>query len=169
MKVTHFVSLHHLCLSGSAHQCAVFLHIISPGGWSSHSLWSPQVALVRWTESVGLTLVSRDLASMQLKTPSGQVLTYCILQMFPFTSESKRMGIIVRVRHGFPAELTHQFLQSLCPGFKSIQNFPPPQRMSRSDIYSVLCALLLFCLKKEEKKRKNSIIYELRSLYGSSW
>ncbi|XP_076411733.1 putative phospholipid-transporting ATPase IIB isoform X30 [Peromyscus maniculatus bairdii] len=55
-----------------------------------------QVALVRWTESVGLTLVSRDLASMQLKTPSGQVLTYCILQMFPFTSESKRMGIIVR-------------------------------------------------------------------------
>ncbi|GAB1301902.1 Phospholipid-transporting ATPase [Apodemus speciosus] len=60
-----------------------------------------EVALVRWTESVGLTLVSRDLASMQLKTPSGQVLTYCILQMFPFTSESKRMGIIVRVCHGY--------------------------------------------------------------------
>ncbi|XP_023555827.1 probable phospholipid-transporting ATPase IIB isoform X5 [Octodon degus] len=55
-----------------------------------------EVALVQWTESVGLTLVSRDLTSMQLKTPSGQVLTYCILQMFPFTSESKRMGIIVR-------------------------------------------------------------------------
>nr|XP_020019327.1 probable phospholipid-transporting ATPase IIB isoform X4 [Castor canadensis] len=57
---------------------------------------SPQVALVRWTESVGLTLISRDLTSMQLKTPGGQVLTFCILQMFPFTSESKRMGIIVR-------------------------------------------------------------------------
>ncbi|XP_047382561.1 probable phospholipid-transporting ATPase IIB isoform X3 [Sciurus carolinensis] len=55
-----------------------------------------QVALVRWTESVGLTLVSRDLTSMQLKTPGGQVLTYCILQVFPFTSESKRMGVIVR-------------------------------------------------------------------------
>ncbi|KAM4803269.1 putative phospholipid-transporting ATPase IIB isoform X3 [Urocitellus parryii] len=55
-----------------------------------------EVALVRWTESVGLTLVSRDLTSMQLKTPGGQVLTYCILQVFPFTSESKRMGIIVR-------------------------------------------------------------------------
>ncbi|XP_029410679.1 probable phospholipid-transporting ATPase IIB isoform X4 [Nannospalax galili] len=55
-----------------------------------------EVALVHWTESVGLTLVSRDLASMQLKTPGGQVLTYYILQMFPFTSESKRMGIIVR-------------------------------------------------------------------------
>uniref|UniRef100_A0A452QZQ1 Phospholipid-transporting ATPase n=1 Tax=Ursus americanus TaxID=9643 RepID=A0A452QZQ1_URSAM len=55
-----------------------------------------EVALVQWTESVGLTLVSRDLASMQLRTPGGQILTYCILQMFPFTSESKRMGVIVR-------------------------------------------------------------------------
>lgn len=58
----------------------------------------PQVALVQWTESVGLTLVSRDLASVQLRTPSGQVLTYSLLQTFPFTSESKRMGVIVRVR-----------------------------------------------------------------------
>ncbi|XP_060987095.1 probable phospholipid-transporting ATPase IIB isoform X4 [Dama dama] len=57
---------------------------------------APKVALVRWTESVGLTLVSRDLTSMQLRTPSGQILTYCILQTFPFTSESKRMGVIVR-------------------------------------------------------------------------
>ncbi|XP_063042011.1 probable phospholipid-transporting ATPase IIB [Engraulis encrasicolus] len=55
-----------------------------------------EVALVRWTESVGLTLVNRDLTSLQLKTPSGQILTYYILQIFPFTSESKRMGIIVR-------------------------------------------------------------------------
>ncbi|XP_012644353.1 putative phospholipid-transporting ATPase IIB isoform X2 [Microcebus murinus] len=55
-----------------------------------------EVALVQWTESVGLTLVSRDLASMQLKTPGGQILTFRILQMFPFTSESKRMGVIVR-------------------------------------------------------------------------
>lgn len=56
-----------------------------------------QVELVRWTESVGLTLVNRDLNSLQLKTPSGQILSFCILQIFPFTSESKRMGIIVRV------------------------------------------------------------------------
>lgn len=34
---------------------------------------------------------------MQLRTPGGQILTYCVLQMFPFTSEGKRMGIIVRV------------------------------------------------------------------------
>nr|XP_031528212.1 probable phospholipid-transporting ATPase IIB isoform X4 [Vicugna pacos] len=55
-----------------------------------------EVALVQWTESVGLTLVNRDLTSMQLRTPSGQVLTYCLLQTFPFTSEIKRMGVIVR-------------------------------------------------------------------------
>ncbi|XP_061903145.1 probable phospholipid-transporting ATPase IIB isoform X4 [Entelurus aequoreus] len=55
-----------------------------------------EVALVRWTESVGLTLVNRDLTSLQLKTPSGQILSFYILQIFPFTSESKRMGIIVR-------------------------------------------------------------------------
>uniref|UniRef100_A0A8C4TAY9 Phospholipid-transporting ATPase n=1 Tax=Erpetoichthys calabaricus TaxID=27687 RepID=A0A8C4TAY9_ERPCA len=55
-----------------------------------------EVALVQWTESVGLTLVNRDLTSMQLKTPGGQILTFYILQIFPFTSESKRMGIIVR-------------------------------------------------------------------------
>uniref|UniRef100_A0A8C6WY41 Phospholipid-transporting ATPase n=1 Tax=Neogobius melanostomus TaxID=47308 RepID=A0A8C6WY41_9GOBI len=55
-----------------------------------------EVALVLWTESVGLTLVNRDLGSLQLKTPSGQILSFHILQIFPFTSESKRMGIIVR-------------------------------------------------------------------------
>ncbi|XP_058133905.1 probable phospholipid-transporting ATPase IIB isoform X5 [Dasypus novemcinctus] len=55
-----------------------------------------EVALVQWTQSAGLTLVSRDLTSMQLRTPGGQLLTYCVLQTFPFTSESKRMGIIVK-------------------------------------------------------------------------
>lgn len=55
---------------------------------------------MQWTESVGLTLVNRDLTSMQLKTPGGHILTYYILQIFPFTSESKRMGIIVRVIWG---------------------------------------------------------------------
>lgn len=55
---------------------------------------------MQWTESVGLTLVNRDLTSMQLRTPGGQILTYSVLQTFPFTSESKRMGVIVRVRPG---------------------------------------------------------------------
>uniref|UniRef100_A0A8C1UHQ6 Phospholipid-transporting ATPase n=1 Tax=Cyprinus carpio TaxID=7962 RepID=A0A8C1UHQ6_CYPCA len=55
-----------------------------------------EVSLVQWTESVGLTLVGRDQSSMQLRTPSGQILNFTILQIFPFTYESKRMGIIVR-------------------------------------------------------------------------
>lgn len=53
---------------------------------------------MQWTESVGLTLVHRDLGSMTLKTPvTGATVKYEILQTFPFTSETKRMGIIVRV------------------------------------------------------------------------
>uniref|UniRef100_A0A671NHE2 Phospholipid-transporting ATPase n=1 Tax=Sinocyclocheilus anshuiensis TaxID=1608454 RepID=A0A671NHE2_9TELE len=55
-----------------------------------------EVSLVQWTESVGLTLVGRDQSSMQMRTPSGQILNFTILQIFPFTYESKRMGIIVR-------------------------------------------------------------------------
>lgn len=56
-----------------------------------------QVALVSWTEEVGLTLVHRDLTSMRIKTPAGQILVFNVLQIFPFTSETKRMGIIVKV------------------------------------------------------------------------
>ncbi|XP_016134727.1 probable phospholipid-transporting ATPase IIA [Sinocyclocheilus grahami] len=58
-----------------------------------------EVSLVQWTESVGLTLVGRDQSSVQLRTPSGQILNFTILQAFPFTYESKRMGIIVRARY----------------------------------------------------------------------
>ena len=56
-----------------------------------------EIALVEWTEQIGLTLAHRDLHSMTLKLNSMQQLYhYQILQMFPFTSETKRMGIIVR-------------------------------------------------------------------------
>ncbi|XP_062897549.1 probable phospholipid-transporting ATPase IIA isoform X1 [Mobula hypostoma] len=55
-----------------------------------------EVSLVQWTECVGLTLVGRDQSSMQLRTPGGQILNFTILQVFPFTYESKRMGIIVK-------------------------------------------------------------------------
>ena len=58
---------------------------------------SPQIALVKWTESVGLTLVDRDLVSMTTEGPAGERDQYEILQLFPFTSERKRMGIILRV------------------------------------------------------------------------
>ncbi|XP_021700872.1 probable phospholipid-transporting ATPase IIA isoform X1 [Aedes aegypti] len=100
-----------------------------------------EIALVKWTESVGLTLINRDLNQMTLQvrekdsqrnsmnenasinttvtnlsvnsktdlnSPSssgsitslnslaGGIMKYQILQTFPFTSENKRMGIIVK-------------------------------------------------------------------------
>ena len=55
-----------------------------------------EVALVQWTEKVGLALVHRDLTSMKLRNPFGQIISYDILQLFPFSSDTKRMGIIVK-------------------------------------------------------------------------
>ncbi|RKO87631.1 hypothetical protein BDK51DRAFT_5631, partial [Blyttiomyces helicus] len=63
-----------------------------------------EVAIVKWTESVGLTLFSRDLTTIQLRTPEARTLSYEILDTFPFTSETKRMGIIVR--DGTTGEIT---------------------------------------------------------------
>ena len=57
-----------------------------------------EVALVSWSEEMGLALIDRNLSSMKLRAPTGEVLSYTILQLFPFTSESKRMGIIVQAR-----------------------------------------------------------------------
>ncbi|KAJ3516332.1 hypothetical protein NLJ89_g1185 [Agrocybe chaxingu] len=55
-----------------------------------------EVAIVTWTGSVGLSLTFRDRTRMTLSTPSGATLDFDILDIFPFTSESKRMGIVVR-------------------------------------------------------------------------
>ena len=64
----------------------------------SYQASSPdEMALVEWTKSMGLVLFKRDMKMIQLKTSSNDLLTYEILQFFPFTSESKRMGIIVKV------------------------------------------------------------------------
>jgi len=57
-----------------------------------------EIAIVRWTEMVGLRLVQRDRKQMVLEsTHTGQVVArVSILHVFPFTSEGKRMGIILR-------------------------------------------------------------------------
>jgi phospholipid-translocating ATPase len=55
-----------------------------------------EVAIVKWTASVGLTLVFRDRTRIELQTPTGARIAFDVLEIFPFTSESKRMGIIVR-------------------------------------------------------------------------
>jgi ATPase, P-type (transporting), HAD superfamily, subfamily IC len=66
-----------------------------------------EVAIVTWTQSVGLTLVFRDRTRIELQTPSGSRIIFDVLDIFPFTSESKRMGIVVRDTHS--GEIT--FLQ----------------------------------------------------------
>lgn len=52
---------------------------------------------MQWTEQVGVLLAHRDLTSMQLQLSNGNTKSFQILHIFPFTSESKRMGIIVKV------------------------------------------------------------------------
>ena len=63
----------------------------------SYQASSPdEVALVEWAGWAGLRLAARTLTELTLTAPQGTTLGYDILQVFPFTSESKRMGIIVR-------------------------------------------------------------------------
>ncbi|OON23972.1 phospholipid-translocating P-type ATPase, flippase, partial [Opisthorchis viverrini] len=67
-----------------------------PVGYQASS--PDEVALVQWTATVGVTLIYRDQHHMCLRLSNGLLLTYDILNLFPFSSDSKRMGIIVRDR-----------------------------------------------------------------------
>ncbi|KAJ8735070.1 hypothetical protein PYW08_014320 [Mythimna loreyi] len=56
-----------------------------------------EVALVKWTDMMGVSLYRRDLHNITLKLrAANEIINYTILQIFPFTSESKMMGIIVQ-------------------------------------------------------------------------
>ncbi len=61
-----------------------------------------EIAIVRWTENVGLRLSHRDREVIVLASvETGQVVVRAqILNVFPFTSDSKRMGIIVKFQCG---------------------------------------------------------------------
>ncbi|PWW77289.1 phospholipid-translocating P-type ATPase [Tuber magnatum] len=65
-----------------------------------------EIAIVRWTESVGLRLSHRDRKGMRLQdVGTGQVVVRVkILEVFPFTSEGKRMGIVVQFMAGEKGE-----------------------------------------------------------------
>ncbi|KAI1097847.1 phospholipid-translocating P-type ATPase [Jackrogersella minutella] len=66
---------------------------------TSYQASSPdEIAIVRWTESVGLRLAHRDRKKMVLEsTETGKIVVQVqILDIFPFTSDGKRMGIIVQ-------------------------------------------------------------------------
>uniref|UniRef100_A0A2H1W165 Phospholipid-transporting ATPase n=1 Tax=Spodoptera frugiperda TaxID=7108 RepID=A0A2H1W165_SPOFR len=56
-----------------------------------------EVALVKWTDMMGVSLYRRDIHNISLKLrAANEIIQYTILQIFPFTSESKMMGIIVQ-------------------------------------------------------------------------
>jgi phospholipid-translocating ATPase len=69
---------------------------------TSYQASSPdEIAIIRYTEEVGLKLAYRDRQTIVLEsTDSKQVVVRArILDIFPFTSETKRMGIIVQFQH----------------------------------------------------------------------
>ncbi|KAF8339278.1 aminophospholipid-transporting P-type ATPase [Amanita rubescens] len=82
-------------------QSLALCHNVTPvtndDGTVTYQASSPdEVAIVTWTQSVGLTLVFRDRTCIELQDPTGSRIKFDVLDIFPFTSESKRMGIIVR-------------------------------------------------------------------------
>ncbi|KAI9317915.1 hypothetical protein BX666DRAFT_2018742 [Dichotomocladium elegans] len=83
-------------------QALALCHNVTPvtgaAGDVTYQASSPdEVAIVKWTEQMGLTLVGRDVNKIQLRVAStGSLLEYDVLHIFPFTSETKRMGIIIR-------------------------------------------------------------------------
>ena len=69
----------------------------------SYQASSPdEIAIVKWTEAVGLRLAHRDRKGMTLHSvDTGRpVVRVRILEVFPFTSDGKRMGIIVQFLDG---------------------------------------------------------------------
>ena len=61
-----------------------------------------EIAIVRWAESVGLRLMHRDRQTITLQSvdTSRVVVRVKILEVFPFTSAGKRMGIILQFSQG---------------------------------------------------------------------
>lgn len=71
--------------------------IISNDGTITYQASSPdEIAILKWTESIGVKLIFRDINTLRLQLPNNTTLDFEILEMFPFTSETKRMGIIVK-------------------------------------------------------------------------
>ncbi|CDS09407.1 hypothetical protein LRAMOSA10767 [Lichtheimia ramosa] len=85
-------------------QALALCHNVTPvtgdHGELTYQASSPdEVAIVKWTEQMGLALVARDVSKIQLRVEAtGALLDYDVLHIFPFTSETKRMGIIIRDR-----------------------------------------------------------------------
>lgn len=55
-----------------------------------------EVALVKFADSLGLKLLERDQQKIVIQNTAGVMEEYQVLANFPFTSESKRMGILLK-------------------------------------------------------------------------
>lgn len=69
-----------------------------------------EIAIVRWAESVGLRLMHRDRHTITLQSvdTSRVVVRVKILEVFPFTSNGKRMGIIVQFIQGTKSTISSE-------------------------------------------------------------
>lgn len=78
--------------------CLAICHSVTPTEEGGYQAVSPdEIAIVKWTGEMGLEVVKRDRKSLTvLHQASGLQMSYEILYLFPFNSDSKRMGIVVR-------------------------------------------------------------------------
>jgi len=51
---------------------------------------------VKYAEELGIELMERRINDLILRNAAGETEEYEILQMFPFSSATKRMGIIIQ-------------------------------------------------------------------------
>lgn len=55
-----------------------------------------EVALVKFANEMGMKLIERDQNMIVIKNTNGNEERYDVLANFPFSSETKRMGIVLR-------------------------------------------------------------------------
>jgi phospholipid-translocating ATPase len=55
-----------------------------------------EVAMVKFGFQLNMSLVERDRTYCIMRNAGGELEEYEVLQSFPFTSESKKMGILLR-------------------------------------------------------------------------
>lgn len=55
-----------------------------------------EIALVKFADQLGLKLIERDQSKVVIQNTSGAQEEYQILANFPFSSETKRMGIVLQ-------------------------------------------------------------------------
>ena len=53
---------------------------------------------MRFADSLGMKLVDRDQNLIQISNTTGAIENYEVLANFPFSSETKRMGIVLKNR-----------------------------------------------------------------------